>query len=70
MTEPQAIVERLTEAQKRALTIPHLLIIENMQCVPAMDWPAEMVAYQWPYHDALSATGLSVRALLEGNGDG
>jgi len=55
------IAESLSDAQRDALSVPHLLVIDNMECVPDMDWPAEMVAYQWPYYDALSKLGLAVR---------
>jgi hypothetical protein len=41
--------------------VPHLLVIDNMQCVPDMGWPKEMIAYQWSQYDALSEIGIAVR---------
>lgn len=65
MTDLQAIADGLSEAQRRALITPHLLVIDNMQCVPDLDWPDSIVAYQWADYDALSETGLAVRAILQ-----
>jgi hypothetical protein len=55
----------LNDGQRRALSVPHLLVIDNFECVPDMGWPREMIVYQWPYYDALSDTGLAVRTILE-----
>jgi hypothetical protein len=63
--KPDEIAKRLTEAQREALIVPHLLVIDNLECVPDMDWPKELITYQWAQYDALSDLAYAVRKILQ-----
>jgi hypothetical protein len=67
--EIEEMAAGLTPDQRRALSVPNLLIIDGCPSVPLLDWPESMTIYEWQDHAALSETGLSVRAILEAQND-